>query len=84
VSVVEAVGAGLHNRRWHDFDIGDALLAYLLFFLVGVIENGDLTIDERHKKLMVEVTKTFFGKLCIPRDVRDEIFLIRRRRKIHN
>jgi hypothetical protein len=77
-------GRRLHRRRWHDFVIGGILLMHLLFFLIGVTEDQDLAIAERLEEFAVEVTKKLFGELHIPCDVRDEVLLIQRRRKIHH
>jgi hypothetical protein len=83
--MVEAVGAG-------DFtgEDGTALASAASssctssFFLIGVTEDQDLAIAERPEEFAVQVTKKLFGELCIPCDVRDEVLLIQRRRKIHH
>jgi hypothetical protein len=69
-------GRGLHNRRWRSFSGDDVLLVHLLFFFVGVAEDDDLAVIERLKEPVVEVAEESPGKLCIPRGIRDEIFLI--------
>jgi hypothetical protein len=74
-------GWGLYNKRWRGFGVGGVFLAHLLFF-IKVVEDDDFAITGWPKELMIEVIEESFGKLIIPRDVRDEIFLIRR--KIHH
>jgi hypothetical protein len=74
------IGGGGSGRDYirssRNIGAGSLLLAHLLFFFIGVAENDDLVIVGRPKDVTVEVAKKSSGKLLIPWDISDEIFLI--------
>jgi hypothetical protein len=89
IGIISIGGGGgwdreLHNRRWHGFDIGGILLVHLFLFFIGVAEDDDFVIIGQPEGPMVEVTEESLSEFCIPRGIRDGIFLIRRRRKINH
>jgi hypothetical protein len=82
IGVIDVVGGdwgwGPQSRRWRSFGVGGILLAQLFFFFIGVVEDDNLTVVGWPKDVAVEVTEESFDEFLIPRDIRDETFLIRR------